>query len=160
MLRQCDRLGWWQDLMFIHSVLTDLPPMAVLGAGAWPCCTCGLGLGVPSGRAGLGAGRILFSHCSCVGRCSGGPWGQGCARSPSSHSLQQLICDEPVGQPGVTGSGSEPRLSQPVLCIPNCPWPPRHGLVSPGDSWAARFLPACAGSSLCGEAHWAQFVCL
>lgn len=41
-------------MLFIHSVVTDLPPTAFLGVGAWLCCTFSLGLWVPSGTAGLG----------------------------------------------------------------------------------------------------------
>lgn len=66
--------------------------------------------------------------------------------------LQQLLSDEPAGQSGVTQSLHPSHHSTSLfLFIPNCPWPPHRGLVSPGDSWAAHFLPACTGSSLCGE---------
>lgn len=149
-------IGWVGDRTGCSFSLCSRSPTSSI-AGCWSVAL----LWVASGSAGVGAGGIPVSHCSGAGRCSAGPWGQGCAGWPSSPSLQQLV---PAGQSGVTRSLDPSHDSASLfLLIQNCPWPPHHGLVSPGDSWQLVFCQpvraAPCGEKRCGLCA-VQFVCL
>lgn len=136
------------------------------------------GSGSPAhGVFGCWSVALLYLQAGAVGalwQCGFGSWwdplfspqlcwqmlgraiGTGCSGCPSSHSLQQLFS---AGQSGVTRSlDPSHRSASLFLFIPNCPWPPHHGLVSPGDSSS---FPASLCRQLCvwrGALHGAVCV--